>query len=67
MLVWVKSISDLRSAYPNYYADTREFIAALEFCSNEQRAAYMKRIMSVYTRSVIPASIAGVTHSMMKA
>jgi hypothetical protein len=30
VLVWVKSISDLRSAYPNYYADTREFIAALE-------------------------------------
>jgi len=29
VLVWVRSISDLRAAYPNYYADTREFIEAL--------------------------------------
>lgn len=29
VLVWVQSISDLRAAYPNYYADTREFINAL--------------------------------------
>jgi hypothetical protein len=29
VLVWVKSISDLREAYPNYYADTREFVEAL--------------------------------------
>jgi len=30
VLVWVKSISELRAAYPNYYADTREFIEALD-------------------------------------
>jgi hypothetical protein len=30
VLVWVQSISDLRAAYPNYYADTREFIEALD-------------------------------------
>ncbi len=30
VLVWVQSISDLREAYPNYYADTREFIKALD-------------------------------------
>lgn len=30
VLVWVRSIDDLRAAYPNYYADTREFIRALE-------------------------------------
>jgi len=30
VLVWVQSINDLRAAYPNYYADTREFIAALD-------------------------------------
>jgi hypothetical protein len=29
VLVWVKSAKDLRAAYPNYYADTREFIKAL--------------------------------------
>jgi (p)ppGpp synthase/HD superfamily hydrolase len=29
VLVWVGSISDLRAAYPNYYADTKEFIEAL--------------------------------------
>ncbi len=31
VLVWVGSISDLRAAYPNYYADTREFIEALDY------------------------------------
>jgi hypothetical protein len=31
VLVWVRSISDLRAAYPNYYADTREFIEALDY------------------------------------
>jgi len=30
VLVWVRSVSDLRAAYPNYYADTREFIEALD-------------------------------------
>jgi hypothetical protein len=30
VLVWVQSVSDLREAYPNYYADTREFIVALD-------------------------------------
>ncbi|MDP1572410.1 MAG: RelA/SpoT domain-containing protein [Vicinamibacterales bacterium] len=29
VLVWVDSVRDLRAAYPNYYADTREFISAL--------------------------------------
>jgi len=29
VLVWVPSVRDLRSAYPNYYADTRIFIRAL--------------------------------------
>jgi hypothetical protein len=29
VLVWVPSIRDLRTAYPNYYADTGEFIKAL--------------------------------------
>jgi hypothetical protein len=29
VLVWVRSIRDLKAAYPNYYADTGEFINAL--------------------------------------
>jgi hypothetical protein len=29
VIVWVRSISELRTAYPNYYADTREFLRAL--------------------------------------
>jgi hypothetical protein len=29
VLVWVNSVKKLRSAYPNYYADTHEFISAL--------------------------------------
>ena len=34
VLVWVQSINDLRAAYPNYYADTRDFIAALHAALN---------------------------------
>lgn len=30
VVVWVSDIRDLRSAYPNYYADTRVFIRALD-------------------------------------
>jgi hypothetical protein len=30
VLVWVRSIQDLRRAYPNYYADTTEFLKALD-------------------------------------
>ena len=29
VLVWVDDIRDLKTAYPNYYADTGEFINAL--------------------------------------
>jgi len=29
VLVWVPSVRDLRSAYPNYYADTTAFLEAL--------------------------------------
>ncbi len=29
VLVWVRSVRDLRAAYPNYYADTGQFINAL--------------------------------------
>jgi hypothetical protein len=29
VLVWVDSVQDLKAAYPNYYADTGEFIRAL--------------------------------------
>jgi len=29
VLVWVDSFRNLRAAYPNYYADTREFLEAL--------------------------------------
>jgi hypothetical protein len=31
VLVWVNSINKLKSAYPNYYADTAAFLNALEF------------------------------------
>lgn len=31
VLVWVRSVRYLKSAYPNYYADTRAFLAALDF------------------------------------
>lgn len=31
VLVWVRFVSELRAAYPNYYADTREFIEALNY------------------------------------
>ena len=37
VLVWVGSISDLRAAYPNYYADTREFIEALDHALGSPR------------------------------
>lgn len=30
VLVWVPSAADLKAAYPNYYADTGQFIAALD-------------------------------------
>ena len=30
VLVWVPSAQDLRAAYPNYYADTKEFLKALD-------------------------------------
>jgi hypothetical protein len=30
VLVWVPSVNDLRAAYPNYYADTRGFLGALD-------------------------------------
>jgi len=30
VLVWVKSIKELRLAYPNYYADTTEFLEVLD-------------------------------------
>lgn len=30
VLVWVNSITNLRAAYPNYYADTKEFLDALD-------------------------------------
>lgn len=36
VLVWVGSIKDLRRAYPNYYADTREFIKALNIAIHPQ-------------------------------
>ncbi len=35
VLVWVNSAKRLQAAYPNYYADTREFIAALEIALKE--------------------------------
>jgi hypothetical protein len=34
VLVWVNSIGQLKAAYPNYYADTREFIQALDLALN---------------------------------
>jgi hypothetical protein len=30
VLVWVNSVNNLKTAYPNYYADTGEFISALD-------------------------------------
>ncbi|MDR3576415.1 MAG: RelA/SpoT domain-containing protein [Anaerolineaceae bacterium] len=42
VLVWVNSINQLKSAYPNYYADTAAFLEALEFSlarGNLQRMA----------------------------
>jgi hypothetical protein len=37
VLVWVNSIKNLRAAYPNYYADTREFLDALDAALTERR------------------------------
>jgi hypothetical protein len=37
VLVWVGFISDLRAAYPNYYADTREFVEALDYALGSSR------------------------------
>lgn len=34
--VWVNSITELKRAYPNYYADTREFIGALDYALKGQ-------------------------------
>ena len=34
--VWVDSIRELREAYPNYYADTREFIKAMNIAIRSQ-------------------------------
>jgi hypothetical protein len=31
VLVWVNSINQLKSAYPNYYADTAAFLKALDY------------------------------------
>lgn len=36
VLVWVSSITELKEAYPNYYADTREFIKALNVATRSQ-------------------------------
>ena len=35
VLVWVQSVLDLRRAYPNYYADTHEFVKALDVAVNQ--------------------------------
>ena len=39
VLVWVESITDLKEAYPNYYADTREFLTIM----NASVAFFMRR------------------------
>jgi hypothetical protein len=36
VLVWVGSAKQLREAYPNYYADTREFLSALTVAAKSQ-------------------------------
>jgi len=36
VLVWVSSIKQLREAYPNYYADTKEFLNALSTALGKQ-------------------------------
>jgi ppGpp synthetase/RelA/SpoT-type nucleotidyltranferase len=37
VLVWVNSIKGLRAAYPNYYADTKQFLDALESALTSKR------------------------------
>ena len=37
VLVWVGSVRDLKAAYPNYYADTGEFIDALNYALRADR------------------------------
>ncbi len=44
VLVWVPDISELREAYPNYYADTREFISALDSALRPKLKNRKKRI-----------------------
>ena len=39
VLVWVPSARHLKAAYPNYYADTREFMAALDMILKVEKAA----------------------------
>jgi hypothetical protein len=34
--VWVDSIAELKDAYPNYYADTREFLKAMNIAIHSQ-------------------------------
>ena len=34
--VWVSSITELKEAYPNYYADTREFLKAMSMATSSQ-------------------------------
>ena len=36
VLVWVSYITELKEAYPNYYADTREFIKAMNVAIRSQ-------------------------------
>jgi hypothetical protein len=36
VLVWVDSIAELKDAYPNYYADTREFLKAMNIAIHSQ-------------------------------
>lgn len=35
--VWVSSITELKEAYPNYYADTREFLKALNIATRHKK------------------------------
>jgi ppGpp synthetase/RelA/SpoT-type nucleotidyltranferase len=37
VLVYVSSINDLRTAYPNYYADTKEFLKALRIALQREK------------------------------
>lgn len=48
VLVWVSSIKQLRAAYPNYYADTREFLSALNtVLQSKTISARMVRLSSL--------------------